>query len=201
MVQQSSPVRQWIRLACNQVRDLNSLPLLHSPQQLAREGRGLWYNPNFINRQNIHLDLWSRHIHVHERQVPVVGSLPHAHWKAPTLWLSYQTNNKQEKQKELQEKWLSNRKSSIYLFFFFLISRSMTWKGRRPQRALIWQITVGLSDLASHLRMDGVILFYFGGTTVFHTQRLCLKITELDWDLTCCQCHPLGMQDPCSQCT
>lgn len=130
MVQQSSPVRQWIRLARNQVRGLNSLPLPHSPQQLAREGSGLWYNPNFINRQNIHLDLWSRHIHVHERQVPVVGSLPHAHWKASTLWLSYQTNNKQEKQKELQEKWLSNRKSSIYLFFFFFDLQKYVLKGK-----------------------------------------------------------------------
>lgn len=37
---------------------------------------------------------------------------------------------------------------------FFLIFKSMSWKERQPQTALICQITVGLSDLDSHLHMD-----------------------------------------------
>lgn len=45
----------------------------------------------------------------------------------------------------------------------------MSQMERRPQAALICQITVGLTDLASHLHTEGVLLFYFGGTTAFHT--------------------------------
>lgn len=83
---------------------------------------------------------------------------------------------------------------------FVLIFKSMSWKERQSKTALICQIAVGPSDLDSHLHVDGVLLFYFGGTTAFHTWRLCLKITELDRDLTCCPHHPQGMQSPCSQC-
>lgn len=64
--------------------------------------------------------------------ISILSSLPHTRWKASILRLSYQTNNQQEKQKELQEKWLSNRKSSICNFFFF-ISRSMSWKERQSE--------------------------------------------------------------------
>lgn len=63
-------------------------------------------------------------------------------------------------------------------FFFDL------WKyvleGKAATDSFNCQITVGLSDLDSHLHMDGALLFYFGGTPALHTWRLCLKITDLD---------------------
>jgi len=63
---------------------------------------------------------------------------------------------------------------------FLLDLRKYVLKGKTATNSFNCQITVGLSDLDSHLHMDGVLLFYFGGTPTLHTWRPCLKITDLD---------------------
>lgn len=130
---QASRVRQWLRLARHQVRKWNpsSTPFSGSNHTNNWQGKELdcdaVNNPNLIN-QTEH-ESWSLDIcevargpntsmsrSASREQISGLGSLPHTHWKAPIPWSRYQTNNKQETQKELQEKWLSNR-ISIYNFF------------------------------------------------------------------------------------
>lgn len=181
---EAAPGRGWLRLARNQVRNLNSHPTLHS-QYTTHPGTGKgknwlvgqWISQTPLTRQDVNPDC--RHLWTRRR---ADTSMPASAYRGliPISALSliptgrqqfYGSGSKPTIHRKSKKSCKNNDSAPEHHQFinFFLIFKSMSWKARQPQTALICQIAVGPSDLVSHLHMDGVFLFYFGGTTAFHT--------------------------------